>query len=193
MSYHWPSIFGSALTLAALVGCDQNAPLESSATDFGTAARSGVKLVPWKESYAASGTISPGAACPSPQLLVSLAGGGTATHVGRYTIVNSHCVDPATGALTGGTFVKTAANGDRIFGTYTGSSAVIQPPAPIAIFGITGTLTFTGGTGRFTGATGTATMNGTLRADFSRPDVPVPADVTLVMTGSISSPGSTKQ
>jgi hypothetical protein len=124
---------------------------------------------------------------------VSLAGGGTATHVGKYTIVNSHCVHPSTGALTGGRFVKIAANGDRIFGTYTGNSTVIQPPAPIAIFRITGTITFTGGTGRFTGATGTATMNGSLRADFSQPNAPVPANVTLVMTGSISSPGSTKQ
>ena len=152
---------------------------------------SDIKLVPWKESYAASGTITPGARCPAPQLLVSLAGGGTATHVGKYTIVNSHCVDPGTGALTDGTFVKTAANGDQIFGTYTGGSTVIQPPAPIAIFTITGTINFTGGTGRFTGATGTATMSGSLRADFSQADVPT--EVTLVMVGDISSPGSTKQ
>jgi hypothetical protein len=123
---------------------------------------------------------------------VSLAGGGTATHVGKYTIVNSHCVHPSTGALTGGRFVKTAANGDRISGTYTGNSTVIQPP-PIAIFRITGTINFTGGTGRFSGATGTGTMNGSLQADFSQPGVPAPADVTLEMIGSISSPGSTKQ
>jgi len=148
-------------------------------------------MVPWKESYTASGTITPGARCQTPQLLVSLVGGGTATHVGKYTIVNSHCVDPISGALSDGEFVKTAANGDRIYGTYTGGSTAIQPP-PRAVFRITGTIEFTGGTGRFSGATGTATMNGSLRADFSDPSF-VPADVELVMIGSISSPGSTKQ
>jgi len=92
--------------------------------------------------------------------------------------------------LTDGTFIKTAANGDLIFGTYSGSSTVIQPPAPIGIFSVTGTLSFTGGTGRFAGATGTATMNGSLRGDFSQPGVPT--EVALVMIGSISSPGSSK-
>ncbi|MGZ8392577.1 MAG: hypothetical protein ACXWWK_07030 [Gemmatimonadales bacterium] len=179
------------MALVAMIGCDERSAPDPSATQPSAAAGSDIKLAPWKESYAASGTIAPGGRCPSSQLLVSLAGGGTATHVGKYTIVNSHCVDPETGELTAGTFVKTAANGDRIEGTYTGGSTVIQPP-PSAIFSITGTIEFDGGTGRFSGATGTATMNGTLRADFSDPSF-VPADVELVMIGSISSPGSTKQ
>ena len=185
---------GSALALVALIGCDQSSPLDPSgvspAPQPSAAAGSGPHLVPYKESYQASGTITPGARCPAPQMLVSLAGGGRATHVGKYTIVNSHCVDPSTGALTDGTFIKTAANGDLIFGTYSGSSTVIQPPAPIGIFSLTGTLGFTGGTGRFAGATGTASMNGSLRADFSQPGVPT--EVALVMIGSISSPGSSK-
>ena len=194
MNHRFLSPPKSVLALFAIIGCDQTSPLAPTAQPAaqpGAVAAAGLKMVPWKESYAASGTITPGARCPAPQLLVSLAGGGTATHVGKYTIVNSHCVDPTTGALTDGTFVKTAANGDRIFGAYTGGSTVIQPPAPIAIFTITGTINLTGGTGRFTGATGTATMNGSLRADFSQPNVPT--EVTLVMVGDISSPGSTKQ
>ena len=187
---------GSALALAALISCDRSSLLDPSGLSPASEPNAGpgaeARLVPWKESYQASGTIAPGAPCPAPLMLVSLTGGGTATHVGKYTIVNSHCVDLATGALTGGTFVKTAANGDRIFGTYSGSSAIIQPP-PIGIFSVTGTLHFTGGTGRFAGATGTASMNGSLRADFSQPGVPVPAEVELVMIGSISSPGSAKR
>ena len=190
MFYRFLSNPKSALALFALAGCDQTSPLaptgESASAHPGTVAAA--RMVPWKESYTASGTITPGARCPTPQLLVSLVGGGTATHVGKYTIVNSHCVDPISGALSDGEFVKTAANGDQIFGTYTGGSTVIQPPAPIAIFSITGTINFTGGTGRFTGATGTATMSGSLRADFSQADVPT--EVTLVMVGEISSPGS---
>lgn len=190
MIYRFLSNPKSALALLAVAGCHQTSPLaptgESASAHPGTVAAA--RMVPWKESYTASGTITPGARCPTPQLLVSLSGGGTATHVGKYTIVNSHCVDPISGALSDGEFVKTAANGDRIFGTYTGGSTVIQPPAPIAIFSITGTINFTGGTGRFTGATGTATMNGSLQADFSQADVPT--QVTLVMVGEISSPGS---
>jgi hypothetical protein len=98
--------------------------------------------------------------------------------------VNSHCLDPATGALTNGTFVKTAANGDQLFGTYSGNASVIQPPAPIGIFAISGTLTFTGGSGRFTGAAGTTTMSGTERADFSQ--TPVATQAELTMVGEIS-------
>ena len=98
--------------------------------------------------------------------------------------MNSHCLDPATGALTNGTFVKTVASGDQLFGTYVGSASVIQPPTPVAIFGITGTLTFTGGTGRFTGAAGTATMSGTEQADFSQ--TPIATQDELTMVGGIS-------
>jgi hypothetical protein len=194
MNHRFLSTSNSVLALFALVGCDQSAPLapfgESTTAQLTPAAASGLQMVPWKESYEASGTITLDARCPTPLLLVSLEGGGTATHVGKYTIVNSHCVDPSTGALTSGTFIKTAANGDQIFGTYTGSTTIIQPPAPIGIFGVTGTLTFTGGTGRFAGVTGAATMSGSLQSDFSQPTVPT--DVMLVMIGSISSVGSTK-
>lgn len=165
---------------------------ELIATPLGTcggAGQLGGTAGPWKESYEASGTIAPDASCPG-LLLVSLQGGGTATHVGRYAITNSHCLNPSTGAFTNGVFVKTAANGNQLFGTYVGNSTVIQVPQPVGIFGITGTLSFSGGTGRFAGATGTVTMNGTLRADFSQPGAPIPTDARLVMIGEISSPGS---
>jgi hypothetical protein len=194
MIHRFFSTPSSALALFALISCDQNPPLgpvrESPVSQPSAVAAAGRRMVPWKESYKASGTITPGARCPAPLLLASLKGGGTATHVGKYTIVNSHCLNLSTGALTNGTFIKTAANGDQIFGTYTGSTTIIQPPAPIGIFGVTGTLNFTGGTNRFAGATGTATMNGSLKSDFSQPTVPT--DVILEMVGSISSPGSTK-
>jgi hypothetical protein len=194
MLHRFLSTSSSVLALLALTGCDQSSPLapagESPAREPTEAAASGPQMVPWKESYKASGTITPGARCAAPLMLVSLEGGGTATHVGKYTIVNSHCLNLSTGALTNGTFIKTAANGDQIFGTYTGGSTIIQPPAPIGIFGVTGTIRFTGGTGRFAGVTGTSTMSGSLQSDFSQPGVPT--DVTLEMVGSISSPGSTK-
>jgi hypothetical protein len=108
---------------------------------------------------------------------VSLQGGGTATHIGKYTIVNSHCVNPETGELTSGTFVKVAANGDRIRGSYTGNAIPTGP----GTFNITGTITFEGGSGRFANASGTTSMTGTLNAD-SRGAV----QVRLEMVGTIS-------
>ncbi len=87
-------------------------------------------------------------------------------------------------ALTNGTFVKTAANGDQLFGTYAGTTSVIQPPTPIGVFEMTGTLTFTGGTGRFTGAAGTTTMSGIEQADFSQTPITIQDELTMV--GEIS-------
>ena len=182
--YHLLNL-GSLAGLAVLFGCDGSSVTSPSAESSPTSVASASRPRPWKESYQASGTITRDVTrCPDPQLLVTLTGGGTATHIGRYTIINSHCVDPTTGDLTAGTFVKTAANGDQIFGSYVGSSIVLQEPAPVGIFSVNGTITFTGGTGRFAGATGTTNMSGTLDADFSQ--VPVAAQSSLTMVGTIS-------
>jgi hypothetical protein len=181
MTHHFLTA-SSLMALGVLLGCGQNSP--ASPSSFGATAAAGT--VPWKESYEASGIMAPDAGCPASQLLTTLEGGGTATHVGKYTIINSHCVDPTSGILSDGSFTKTAANGDQLFGTYVGTSSVIQPPAPVGIFAVTGTLTYTGGTGRFADITGTAIMEGTLTADFSKE--PVTASSTLIMVGEISSP-----
>jgi hypothetical protein len=149
-----------------------------------------VGSVPFTEEYRSHGTIGPSASCPQGTLLVVLDGSGTATHVGRYTITNSHCLDLATGAFTNGTFVKTAANGDQLYGTYSGLGTVIVAPAPVGRFQIAGTLTFTGGTGRFAGVSGTAEMSGVQTTDFSQPDFPT--DVILRMKGRISTVGSAR-
>ncbi|HZN96935.1 MAG TPA: hypothetical protein VFB61_04325 [Gemmatimonadales bacterium] len=176
----------SLVALGLLLGCDHISPVSQSAAssqdDIPIATAAGAR--PWKESYHSTGTITADPRCPSPLLLESYQGGGTATHTGKYDIVNSHCLDPATGALTNGTFLKTVANGDQLFGSYSGNSSVIQPPSPVGIFRVNGTLTFTGGTGRFTGATGTTTMSGTEQADFSQ--TPVATQVELTMVGEIS-------
>ncbi len=173
---------GSLTALAFLIGCGETSPVSSSSTS--PVPLAGVSHPrPWKESYQASGTIAPSAGCPGrqPQFLVSLSGGGTATHVGKYTITNSHCVDPKTGAMTGGSFVKTAANGDQISGNYDGYAR----PGPGGSFSVRGRVSFTGGTGRFAGATGSTDMSGTLQADFSGAP-PWSTQVTLTMVGTIS-------
>ncbi|HUR53332.1 MAG TPA: hypothetical protein VMZ71_04340 [Gemmataceae bacterium] len=73
---------------------------------------------------------------------------GTATHLGRFTR-EEHLFLNADGSFTG-TMVFTAANGDELWLDFEGafSSATTAE----------GTYTFTGGTGRFSGATGGATF-----------------------------------
>jgi len=167
--------------------CDGAAPTAPGVEPAARPAKSAVQ-VPFKEVYAATGTITPSAGCPAGTLLVSLDGGGTATQVGRYTITNTHCLDLATGAFRNGTFIKTAANGDQLFGTYSGAGTILVPPAPVGRFAISGTVAFTGGTGRFAGAGGTAVMRGVQVTDFSLADLPT--EVALHFEGTISSPRS---
>jgi hypothetical protein len=85
-------------------------------------------------------------------------------------------------------FRKVAANGDELSGTYGGTSSVVQAPAPVGIFAIRGQVAFTGGSGRFSNATGSQEMVGTQTSDFSQPGVPT--TVELSMTGTISTVGS---
>ncbi len=82
-------------------------------------------------------------------------GSGRGTHLGRYTLAAGEYVDLASGAITGGLYTLTAANGDTIIGTYSGE----------ALPGLTGYLVsgpITGGTGRFAGATGFLVWRGTV-------------------------------
>jgi hypothetical protein len=173
------------LLLAAAVGfsaCDGAGP---------TAPQLASTQVPITTSYRAQGTIGTAPRCDALGLLfVSLDGEGVESHVGRYTIQNSHCLNLANGEFTAGLFHKVAANGDELFGTYEGTSSVIQAPAPVGIFAILGQLAFTGGSGRFANAAGSQDMVGTQTSDFSQPGVPT--TVELTMTGTISTVGSAR-
>ena len=75
---------------------------------------------------------------------------GTATHLGRYAATFNATVNVLDGTATG-SYTFTAANGDQLFSTFTG----LGVPAGEGIASITETLTITGGTGRFAGASGT--------------------------------------
>jgi hypothetical protein len=72
---------------------------------------------------------------------------GNATHLGRFTLDIPHLVTPPNGA---GDYHFVAANGDTLSAEFTGVSA----PAGPGFLYIVETATITGGTGRFTGATG---------------------------------------
>lgn len=91
-------------------------------------------------------------------------GTGTGTHVGRYTVDISECLDMTTGIALGKA-VHTVANGDLLVTDYV-MQYIIDPEDPFAVQGIFTDWFINGeeSTGRFAGATGTGT--GTLVGDL---------------------------
>ncbi len=88
---------------------------------------------------------------------------GTATHLGRTTCATWHCT-PLGDQITGGTGTLTAANGDQVFVTYSGTAPFNLATAVPGVTAIPmgGPFTIVGGTGRFAGASGSGTMNATV-------------------------------
>ena len=89
-----------------------------------------------------------GRRCSEPSQWISTSTGtGRISHLGRVTWTTEHCFQLDAGTFGDADLVITAANGDKLFGTYdgymTGASTFAE------------TLVITGGTGRFSGATGT--------------------------------------
>jgi hypothetical protein len=146
------------------------------------------KMVPMKETYQATGTAHFSSVCGG-QLLVSLAGGGQATHVGRYTVTNSHCLDFDTGVFTAGSFTKTAPNGDLLEGEYSGTSRPLPAGSDPCVlrFELNTSLRFTGGTGRFAGASGEATLIALQETNVCLAGFPT--SVSGVIEGEISQVG----
>jgi hypothetical protein len=119
-----------------------------------------------------SGTVNCPPTCPPTTLTVRGTEEGTASHLGRFTAAVEEVVNIAT-AMSTGTIEFTAANGDRLLATTVGGEVGFTPPN---ISHIEETATITGGTGRFTGASGTFTIRFTQTIDF--------ATGTATLTGS---------
>jgi hypothetical protein len=90
-------------------------------------------------------------------------GSGTATHLGRYDEVGSADILPTPDPTlfeVDASATYTAANGDKLYAEFTGY-----------LDGLTGEITaivsYVGGTGRFAGASGTATLSGQMFPDGS--------------------------
>ncbi|AMY07951.1 hypothetical protein LuPra_01136 [Luteitalea pratensis] len=88
---------------------------------------------------------------------------GTATHLGAFTAAFVDVVDIATATSTG-TSDFTAANGDRLSTTTAGGQDGFTPPN---ISSVRVLATITGGTGRFSGATGTLTVRFIQEIDYA--------------------------
>lgn len=101
---------------------------------------------------------------------------GTGTHMGRVSSVisGSSCtVNLATGVVSMvGSAVHSAANGDRLYADWTGT---------IGPTGLGLDVSFTGGTGRFEGATGWATGGGSMD--------PTTGTGEWILSGRIAAPG----
>lgn len=101
--------------------------------------------------------------CAPGKLKVDVQGSGQATHLGNYTITRQHCFDIATAAISDGQFEQTAANGDKVFGTYSGSVVDVLEFAadgsPVVVV-IRAPYSITGGTRRFSSAVGEGTAIG---------------------------------
>ena len=94
-----------------------------------------------------------GGRCSVPSQWISrMSGTGTISHVGRVSWTTEHCFQLFAGTFGDADLVITAANGDKLYGTYegvmTGETTWVE------------TLIITGGTGRFEGASGTVAESG---------------------------------
>ncbi len=95
---------------------------------------------------------------PPDTLRVHGSSAGTASHFGRFNgRFDSEVVLGEESASGAGTFTLTAANGDTIFGTVTVVGTFVPGGVEIVEH-----ATITGGTGRFTDATGSFTLNRSL-------------------------------
>lgn len=120
-------------------------------------------------------------ATPAPPLLyLEITGEGQASHMGRtFTYTDNQVVNLITGAATA-TYTLVAANGDKVV-------VAIELQANFVADGVTfaGTYVVTGGTGRFSGATGSGALHGAA--------VPTSATAHIgwfEMAGSLTSPGA---
>jgi hypothetical protein len=114
-------------------------------------------MVPFKARYTfhiVPGPVEPCGTSGSNRTFVE--GEGTGTHLGHFTISLSQC-GLADGTLADGRGTFVAANGDLLRFTYTGQATFTGFLLTFISF-----VTFAGGTGRFDGASGSATALGSI-------------------------------
>jgi hypothetical protein len=148
------TIFASLLIL--LVG-GSSVPLAKAATIGFTGTIDGTNVPPAAPNIARCGPVP-------PNILLSFPVLAGASNLGSFSQIGSNCLDVTTGNLFNGLSTFTFGGGDSFFATYTGTIVL-----PVTAAGSPSTLvyTLTGGTGSFTGATGTLTSSSTV---FLNPD-----------------------
>ncbi|AXG14701.1 hypothetical protein [Intrasporangium calvum] len=92
---------------------------------------------------------------------------GWFSHLGRVTVTVTHCTYALEGRFDHGATILTAANGDQVWMSYSGTFQLDSLENPTRS-DVSLTWTISGGTGRFAGATGDGT--GTAVGTISGPD-----------------------
>lgn len=124
-----------------------------------TIAWSGPTNVPLKVSLVTQEQVGYTPTCPS-KFGGILTGTGKSTHMGKVSIMGKDCITPMENYFTfKGTFELTSANGDKLTGDYSGSFMPMETPPMYSLSDAL--LQITGGTGRFSKATGIAKLEGT--------------------------------
>jgi hypothetical protein len=139
---HIHTITGSLTTATLLLALSLSAPASAEV------------LVPFKGTLEGSYTssVDPG---PPPVATIELSGTGHATHLGLFSFEFPHMVNFGNTPPEGiGTFTIAAANGDMLFVDVIGHSAPVEPGVLLVVE----EAIITGGTGRFTGASGAFTV-----------------------------------
>ena len=91
-------------------------------------------------------------------------GTGTASPIGDVSLMATDCITPNPRsfgfAFSNGKLTLTATDGDEIRASYSGTFSPLPHSIPFTLYTITGTFTVTGGTGRFSNATGSGDLHG---------------------------------
>lgn len=160
------------LAAAAALACDSeplNLASQTASTEQASPAQAASGIVeqsaggtelPFRGSYTIN---TNGVFTPPSTLTINGTATGEATHLGRFSATFVDVVNTTTATSTG-TYVLTAASGDELFATTAGGQDQFIPPN---ISHITLVATIVGGTGRFSGATGTFIIRTVSAIDFA--------------------------
>ena len=140
-------LLGAACSQAPGSPISPTSPSPAAATPTG--AMNATASLPFRGDI--SGTTK-GVFTPPATLEIVLIGQGNATHLGRFAS-EAHDVGTFPDPVAKGTWVFTAANGDRLFATTESTGTPVGP----GIDDVKTVATITGGTGRFLDAAGTFT------------------------------------
>jgi hypothetical protein len=147
------------LASIAIVGCTDNSSQEPVSTQLVDMPLPLNKPTPFKMTFVVRGSLNFAGRCaPAPTL--ELTGTGNATQLGRFSIVESNCMNTpnpdGTIDFYNGEATETAANGDIIYASYSGTLTPLGGP----IYRIDAVSIITGGTGRFANARGEQVATG---------------------------------
>jgi hypothetical protein len=148
------------------------------------------RLVPFQATFTEQFS---GVQCGPMLLCVSITGSGTAAHLGRVTETRQVRIDlsnPATGCLPvlSDTMTLAAANGDQLVATGAGQNCLTSVSNSDVQNEIV-QYTVTGGTGRFTGASGSGTWR-THVIITAETATTTTGTATTTASGMLSSPGA---